>query len=154
MQHWLGMDIVGAVSGDGTGPAALGDVPRLGPREELAALCERHDVDEVIIASEHSWQDRLLDSLSRLQGPRARVCVVPSPYEILIGRPEHLRLHDIPLIEVIRDPESGGASATKRLFDLVLAVALAVLVLPVMLLVGLAVKSTSRGPALYRQQRV
>src|SRR6059058_5546154 len=154
VQHWLGMDIVGAVSGDGASAAALRDVPLLGPREELPALFARHDVDEVIIASEHSWQDRLLDSLSRPQGPRARVCVVPSPYEILIGRPEHLRLHDIPLIEVIREPATGGASAAKRLFDVVLALVLLVAALPVMLLVALAIRLTSRGPVLYTQTRV
>ncbi|TMA54766.1 MAG: sugar transferase [Deltaproteobacteria bacterium] len=123
-------------------------------REELPALCARHDVDEVIIASEHSWQDRLLDSLSRLEGPRARVCVVPSPYEILIGRPEHLRLHDIPLIEVIREPAAGGASAAKRLFDVVLALVLLVPALPPMLLVALGIRLTSGGPVLYTQTRV
>ncbi len=154
VQHWLGMDVVGAVADDGRTATTLQDVPVVGSRDELPALCEQHRVDEVIIASDLTWQDRLLDALSRRKGTRARICVVPSPYEILIGRPEHLRLHDIPLIEVIRDPESGGASATKRLFDLVFAVALGVLALPVMLLVGLAVKSTSRGPALYHQQRV
>ena len=111
-QHWLQMDVVGAVgpggglAGNGNGKRALAihGVPVLEGGEQLPALCERHDVDEVIIASETSWQDRLVDTLGRWQGPRARIFVVPSPFEILIGRPEHLRLHDIPLIEVIRDP--------------------------------------------------
>jgi exopolysaccharide biosynthesis polyprenyl glycosylphosphotransferase len=154
-QHWLGMDVVGAVAGDnGASPASLAAVPVLGPREDLPALCQRHDVDEVIIASDIAWQDRLLDSLSRWQGPRARISVVPTPYEILIGRTGHLRLHDIPLIEVIRDPLAGGASAAKRAFDLALAAVLLVVVLPVALLVALAVRLTSRGPVLYRQARV
>jgi len=154
VQNWLGMDIVGAVAEDGASTGALADVPLLGPRDDLPALCERHDVDEVIIASEPSWQDRLLDSLSRWKGPRARICVVPSPYEILIGRPEHLRLHDIPLIEVISDPLAGGASAAKRLFDLLLAAVLLVLAFPLLLLVAAAIRLTSRGPVLYRQRRV
>ncbi len=154
VQHWLGMDIVGAVAGDGTRDVAVRGVPVLGGREDLPALCERHRVDEVIIASDLGWQDRLLDSLSRWQGPRARICVVPSPYEILIGRPEHLRLHDIPLIELIREPEAGGAGAAKRLFDGVLAVILLVVTLPVMLAVAAAIALTSRGPVLYTQTRV
>jgi exopolysaccharide biosynthesis polyprenyl glycosylphosphotransferase len=152
VQHWLGMDIVGAVAGDG-GEPAFGDVPVLGRREDLPAVCERHDVDEVIIASDLDWQDRLLDALSRWKG-RARISVVPSPYEILISRTEHLRLHDIPLVEVIRAPESGGASVAKRVFDVVLAAALALALVPVMLLVALAIKLSSRGPVLYRQERV
>jgi len=154
VQDWLGMDVVGTVSSDGASQAAVGDVPVLGARDELPALCARHEVDEVIIASDLAWQDHLLDSLSRWQGPRARVCVVPSPYEILIGRTEHLRLHDIPLIEVIRDPEAGGASALKRAFDFGFAALLFVVTAPVMLLVALAIGVTSRGPVLYRQERV
>jgi exopolysaccharide biosynthesis polyprenyl glycosylphosphotransferase len=153
-QDWLGMDVVGAVASDGVGPAPLPDVPLLGARDELAMVCTRHDVDEVIIASDLAWQDRLLDALSRVAGTRARISVVPSAWEILIGRTEHLRLHDIPLIEIIHDPEAGGASAMKRAFDLATALLLGVLALPVLLLVALAVRVTSRGPVLYKQQRV
>ncbi|HZP41294.1 MAG TPA: sugar transferase [Candidatus Binatia bacterium] len=158
-QHWLGMDVVGAVAADGTGAAnglarATSDIPVLGLRDDLPSLCERHDVDEVIIASDHTWQDRLLDALSRWEGTRARICVVPSPYEILIGRPEHLQLHDIPLIELIRDPSAGGAGLAKRVFDLALATVLVVVTAPVMLLVALGVRLTSRGPVLFRQERV
>jgi exopolysaccharide biosynthesis polyprenyl glycosylphosphotransferase len=152
-QHWLGMDIVGAVEGDGTRPAAL-DVPVLGTRAELPALCQGHDVDEVIIASDHVWQDELLDALSQSQGARARICVVPSPYEILIGRTENLRLHDIPLIEVIREPLAGCASAVKRAFDVLLAGVLFLVALPVLALVALAIRLTSRGPVLYFQERM
>jgi exopolysaccharide biosynthesis polyprenyl glycosylphosphotransferase len=154
VQRWLGMDIIGTVSNDGASGPALADVPMLGARDDLPALCERYDVDEVIIASELDWQDRLLDSLSRFEGARARISVVPSPFEILIGRTEHLRLHVIPLIEVIRDPQAGGASVAKRVFDLLLGATLFVLAMPVMLLVGLAVAATSRGPVLFRQERV
>jgi exopolysaccharide biosynthesis polyprenyl glycosylphosphotransferase len=154
VQHWLGMDIVGTLGSDGPGATSVGGIPLLGRREDLPALCRTHDIDEVIIASDPVWQDHLLDALGRSEGVRARVCVVPSPYEILIGRPEHLRLHDIPLIEVIRDPVAGGAGVAKRVFDACLASVLLVLALPVMLLVGLAVRLTSSGPVLFRQERV
>jgi sugar transferase (PEP-CTERM system associated) len=42
----------------------------------------------------------------------------------------------------------------KRLFDLVIAAALIVLTLPLMLLVSVLIKCESRGPVLYRQERV
>lgn len=155
-QSWLRMEVVGAVGRDGMPPSAsaLQDVPVLGSREELPALCERYRVDDVIIASDLGWQDQLLDELSRWRGARARVSVVPSPYEVSIGRPGHLRLHDIPLIEVVTDPLAGAASGVKRVFDLVLAVPLFILALPLMLLVALLVRISSPGPILYRQERV
>ena len=154
VQSWLGMDVVGMVGSDGTRPTGLTDVPVLGVREELPVLCQRHEVDDVIIASDLGWQDRLLDDLSRWRGPRARISVVPSPYEVSIGRPGHLRLHDIPLIEVVTDPLAGAASGMKRVFDLVVGIPLFVLALPVMLVVAALVRVSSPGPVLYTQERV
>jgi exopolysaccharide biosynthesis polyprenyl glycosylphosphotransferase len=156
-QRWLGMDIVGAVAMNGARPALVGgaaDVPVVGRREELPALCESYAADEVIIVSEGAWQDRMLDALSRWPGERAQIYVVPSPYEILIGRREHLRLHDIPLIEVLHDEPTAGGIAAKRSFDAVLATALLVVAAPVMVLVAAAIRATEGRPVIFRQTRV
>ena len=156
-QRWLGMDIVGAVSMNGALPVLTGgaaDVPVVGSREELPALCETYDADEVIIVSEGGWQDRLLDALSRWPGERAQIYVVPSPYEILIGRREHLRLHDIPLLEVMHDEPTAGGVVVKRLFDTALATLLFVVALPIMALVALVLVTTSGRPVIFRQVRV
>jgi exopolysaccharide biosynthesis polyprenyl glycosylphosphotransferase len=155
-QQWLGLDVVGVVASNlnGTRRAALDGVPVLGRREEVPALCMQHDIDEVIIASDATWQDELLDAFSRTPRMRSRVSVVPSPFEILIGRRETLRLHDIPLIEVLEDVPGGAGAVTKRLFDAAFAVILVVVTAPIMLLVALAVRLTSRGAVIYRQRRV
>src|SRR5262249_42700172 len=130
------------------------DVPVLGGRDELPALCDAYGVDEVIIVSEEAWQDRLLDSLSRWPGDRAQIYVVPSPYEILIGRREHLRLHDIPLLEVLHDEPTAGGILVKRTFDVVLASLLLVVALPVMGVLAGAMVLVSGRPIIYRQMRV
>jgi exopolysaccharide biosynthesis polyprenyl glycosylphosphotransferase len=156
-QRWLGMDIVGAVGMNGTRPVLAGgatDVPIVGTRDDLPALCARHRADEVIIVSEGAWQDRMLDALSRWPGDRAQIYVVPSPYEILIGRREHLRLHDIPLIEVLHDEPTAGGIVVKRAFDVLLASVLLVVALPVMALLGTAMTLVSGRPIIYRQTRV
>jgi exopolysaccharide biosynthesis polyprenyl glycosylphosphotransferase len=156
-QRWLGMDIVGAVAVNGARPALCGgaaDVPIVGSRDDLPALCESYGADEVIIVSEGAWQDRMLDALSRWPGERAQIYVVPSPYEILIGRREHLRLHDIPLLEVLHDEPTAGGVVAKRLFDGILASLLFVVVLPVMGLVAVAIAASSGRPVIFRQTRV
>src|SRR5262245_54384672 len=58
-QRWLGMDIVGAVAMNGARPPLGGvaaDVPIVGTRDELPALCDAYEVDEVIIVSGGTWQ--------------------------------------------------------------------------------------------------
>lgn len=51
-------------------------------------------------------------------------------------------------------PACRGEAKSKRLFDVATAVVLLVLLGPIIVLAGLAVKLTSRGPALYSQRRV
>jgi exopolysaccharide biosynthesis polyprenyl glycosylphosphotransferase len=152
-QPYLGMDVIGVV--DGANPEGdFQGVPILGSRDDLAALVTRHDVDEVVVASDVSWRDRLVDAAIRVDGARARVSVVPSAYEMLIGRQDGLRLHDIPLIEVVRRPPVGIIAASKRVFDLGLGLLFGIFLLPLAAVVAIAVWVTSGRPVLYRQTRV
>ena len=51
-------------------------------------------------------------------------------------------------------PLRGGGATLKRVLDVALSAALLLLLSPLLLLVALAVRLTSRGPALHRQERV
>lgn len=62
---------------------------------------------------------------------------------------------DPPLsVEIQREPLNGWERLTKRALDLVLAVAAAVLLAPVLLMTAVAIKIDSNGPVLFRQRRV
>ena len=95
----------------------------------------------------------LLDALSRWPGERAQIYVVPSPYEILIGRRGHLRLHDIPLIEVMHDEPIAGGTLSKRAFDAdARDVAASSVALPVMIARrARAMPSRLGAPVIFRQ---
>jgi lipopolysaccharide/colanic/teichoic acid biosynthesis glycosyltransferase len=60
------------------------------------------------------------------------------------------------LPRVVRRPSPRGHAyfAVKRCFDVVVASVLLVLLAPVMVSVAVAVRLTSRGPAIFRQQRI
>lgn len=60
----------------------------------------------------------------------------------------------LPLIHVTTPTLEGGQRVAKRLFDVFASVLLIVLATPVMFLVALAIKMDSRGPILFRQERV
>src|ERR1700749_594910 len=50
--------------------------------------------------------------------------------------------------------QSRSVSVVRRLFDVVFAVALILLLSPILIGIALAVRIDSRGPALFRQRRV
>jgi len=151
---YLRLEVVGVVAADHGKDAEFLGVPILGRHDDLSRLVAEHDIDEVIVASDVSWRDRLVDSMTSLDIARVRVSVVPSPYEILIGRRDRLRLHDIPLIEVARESPGVLSAITKRAFDILLAVGLLAALAPLMALVALISWLTSGRPVIFRQTRV
>jgi exopolysaccharide biosynthesis polyprenyl glycosylphosphotransferase len=116
---------------------------------------ERHfdAVDEVLIADADFPQDAAVELVDRCHRHGVRVRVAPSTMEILMERVEFVPGQALPLFELKPPVFEGLDFAIKRAFDLVGAVILVVLLAPVMALAALAIKLTSRGPALYRSKR-
>ncbi|MBI3940899.1 MAG: sugar transferase [Acidobacteria bacterium] len=159
---YFGLKIVGVVavsdSQDGNGPIPAArefeGYPILGGRDDLVNVIERHQVDTIVVTPESSWQDQLIDAIGRSEQTRANVLVVPSIFEMLISKMQHLKIQDIPLVEVVRNPTAGPRSYTKRILDIFFSLLLLALLFPAFLLVALLIKLSSPGPAIYRQKRV
>jgi len=72
----------------------------------------------------------------------------------VIDKPSVLPVRDHPQERVAYTPVGGAAyQFVQRLLDVIIAFALIVLLGPLMLLVGVLVRLTSRGPVVFKQQR-
>jgi len=143
----------------GSGVQAEAGVPWLGSADELPRIVQKVTVDDVLLLSPTTWKDVLVDRL--LQSPadqrleeRPRLLVVPSVYDILVGRVSSLRLHDVPLVEVLKNPQEDLAFLVKSILDVVAAALLLILSLPLLVGAAVLIKLTSAGPVLYQQRRV
>ncbi len=137
--------------------SAEGEAPRvLGAVRNLARLVRVHELDQLIVVPGAGVRDDLLELVLRATAGLAalRVAVVPSVYELRVGRLASLHIDDVPLIEVACDPADAPSFRVKTALDLVLATVLLALALPVCVLAALAIRTTSPGPVLFRQRRV
>jgi len=151
-----GMLLVGVVCDDGpeAGPAQF-EITMLGSLSEIHKIVLRHRIDEVIVVSESTWRDRLLNDLGRIQAERpVSFAILPSVYELAIGRLRHINVRDTPLIEVREKPNEPVERMMKRAFDLALSITLLTILLPFLLVVSLAVMVSSPGPVFYLQDRI
>lgn len=129
--------------------------PMLGTVDELPGLLATGEVDDVILVTgRREWRSRLLDSLSGTRPAHSSVLLLPGPFESLIGRMRYRWVHDLPVIEVMGETEWHQRLPWKRALDLGLGSLMLLLALPVMALVAALVRTTSPGPALYRQVRI
>jgi exopolysaccharide biosynthesis polyprenyl glycosylphosphotransferase len=61
---------------------------------------------------------------------------------------------ELPLIRVHRPSYSGAKRFEKRAFDVCFATLVLIAMMPLLLLVAIAIKLTSRGPVFYRSERI
>ena len=148
------VEIVGQVGLRAENPPGESAVPLLGHVDALSDILRRVEVDEIILLSSTSWKDDLVARLAHMSTETGRVLVVPSVYDVLVGRVASLRLHDVPLVEVLRQPTDNPAFLIKSIADRVFAGVLLLLGLPLLGLAAGLVKLSSPGPVLYLQRRV
>jgi exopolysaccharide biosynthesis polyprenyl glycosylphosphotransferase len=116
---------------------------------------ERHfdAVDEVLITDADFPQDQAVELVDRCHRHGVRVRVAPSTMEILMDRVEFVPGQALPLFELKPPVFEGVDFAIKRTFDLLGATLLLIVLAPLLLLISLVIKASSRGPVLYRSVR-
>jgi len=155
-ERYCGMQVVGAClsSGDGARIVGLG-IPLLGGLEDVVEAVRSARADTVAVAAGASVGPARLRRLSwQLEGTETDLVVAPGLMEVA-GPRLHIRpMTGLPLLHVEEPEFAGTRRVLKGAMDRVLAALGFALLLPLLLLVGLGVRLTSPGPALFRQTRI
>jgi exopolysaccharide biosynthesis polyprenyl glycosylphosphotransferase len=155
-ENYAGLDVVGfcVTPADRTRVAGLADVP-VGGLDDVVSLAARLDADTIAVTSASETAAQYLRQLSwDLEGTGVELLVAPGLIEVA-GPRLHIRpFEGLPLLSVEQPRFEGWQRMVKGPSDRCVA-ALAILALaPVLAGIALAVRLTSSGPALYRQERI
>ncbi len=151
----LGYKVVGFVD-DRAGGDHLGyrGLPLLGTLNEAGEILQRERIDQLYVAlplEEHSKMVSLVESANR---EIVDIKVVPDLVQVIALRARLEELDGIPIINIHDVPLKGFNTVLKRAIDAGLSAAALIAVAPLMLLLTLTIKITSRGPAFFRQERM
>ena len=120
---------------------------------ELPELLRRHVIDEILFAVPSGELAAMEETflVCDEEGVRTRVAVDFFPH---VHSEMYLeRLGDAPMLTFSGAPHDEFRLLAKRLIDLVCAGAALVVLAPLLAAVAIAIKLTSRGPVLFRQER-
>jgi exopolysaccharide biosynthesis polyprenyl glycosylphosphotransferase len=153
--RWARLEPVGFVddapSSEPIGQPAL---PVLGSLSATAQIVHDQKIDEAIIALPLRAHERLMELVVALQELPVNIRLVPDIFDLVFIRASTEEFAGLPLIG-LREPAIDGLDRlVKRCFDLAVGGLTLILISPLMLLVALAIKLDSRGPALFCQRRV
>jgi Undecaprenyl-phosphate glucose phosphotransferase len=151
----LGIEVIGFLSREANEAGkTIHQIPVLGRYEDLERITREKTVDILFIAISINEYDHFENMVQKVLGELPEIKVVPASYEFLGLRGGPDELDGLPLISLQGSPLFGWDRVFKRAFDLVLGGLLLILISPVMALIGLLIKMTSKGPVFYKQERV
>ena len=129
-------------------------VPMLGTMETLGLVLEAHEVDRVIIDPSAVRHDDVLEAVRIIRALGVKASVVPGLFEVVGSSVEQDDVHGLSLLGLRGYGLSTSSRALKRALDLSCAVAVLIVLAPLMLWIAAAIKLTSPGPVFFRQRRV
>jgi exopolysaccharide biosynthesis polyprenyl glycosylphosphotransferase len=125
----------------------------IGPTSEMMRLIDEHRADTVVLFGH--LDATLAERLARVaDAAGCNVVCLPRTLTLPGFEPQLVFHHGDPLMRLVRPGERGRQLVVKRAMDLVISLVLLVAALPLFLLIALAVRLSSPGPALFRQVRV
>ncbi len=129
------------------------DLPRLGSWQELEGLVRDYRLDSLFLVSEGMADEQLKALINQSEHLVAELRIVPKigPMHGLATEIEYL--DDQLLLKNRNNLFSAWNRLVKRLFDLVTSFILLLFLGLPLLLVAMAIRLDSRGPALFRQER-
>ena len=161
MHSELGVQLVGCLSKEGvqdTGKEgrgfSAGGIPVLGSYSELGARLVDTDIDQIIIALPLEDNHLLPVVMDQIGDSLVDVKIVPDIYRFVRIGGAIEEFEGLPVVSLQDSPIEGINLFLKRIFDLCLSGMILLLLSPVMLLLALLIKLSSRGPVFYAQERV
>ncbi len=150
-----GNKFVGFVGVENNNDALLSNyIPKLGQISDLTDILENQNIEEVIIALETVEHERLSEILTIIENRQVTIWGIPDLYDFLSGMVKTNTIYASPLIKISNGLMPGWQENTKRLLDVFLSMMAVVFFLPVFVVLSFIIKATSKGPILYKQERV
>lgn len=115
---------------------------------------EKYQIQEVIIAIENEDKQLIANILSQLNNEKVTVKIIPDLYQHLAGMVKMGNVFGAILIEIETEILPPWQKLLKRSFDILFAFVVLLLGSPVYLLLAILVKSGSKGPVFFKQERI
>lgn len=139
--------------GDDRSLETCAGLPKLGSVDEAVAFARVAPLDMVIVALPVTAEKRVLDMMRKLSVLPIDVRLSAHTAKLRFRPRAYSYIGSVPFFAVFDRPLADWDHVAKALLDRVVGAVMLLALSPVMLLVALAVKLDSKGPALFRQKR-
>ena len=148
-----GYQFIGVLLGDSP-PSQPIPYRILGEFTDVRSLIQKYQIDELFITSPAIPHTEILQIVDVCEGLSVRLHLLPDLYEVMIGRTQVTDFDGIPVVKLKELPLQGWRGMIKRGMDMLLSSIALIVCSPLMLIIAIAVKCSSPGNVIFRQERV
>ena len=146
----FGYNIIGCVC-DESEP----NFEKLGNLSQLDEVIKEHNPYEVVIAMDSSDESVIQGIIDVCDNNGIRVLIVPITYKYFKSKCQVDMIGELPVINTRSIPlDNIFNAAMKRLMDIIVSLIAIIITSPIMLIAAIGVKLSSKGPIIFKQQRV
>lgn len=149
-----GYKIIGFVSVSNPNSEISRNIPKLGNIDNVQQIIKDHNIQEVILATDTDDNNLMAEIINKLLPLNVNIQALPSLYDILSGRVKMSGILNAPLINVSLEPMPYWQMLLKRVFDYVVSMLALIILSPISLVAICVIKLTSKGPIIYKQERI
>lgn len=153
----LGMQVLGFIQVNGKAPDQDSGIAReevIGNLKDIEEIIEERQVQDILVALEPERRRDLVDVISKVDFPEVSLKLLPDFYQLVSGLNKTNQIFGMPLVEISPEPMPLWEKTIKRALDIIVSLVVLIVTFPILLIIGIAVRMTSPGPAIYRQERV
>lgn len=122
--------------------------------KNIRNIVEKHKIQEIIIAIESSEQENLKKIITDLNEFDIVIKIIPNTYDILTGSVKLTAIFGALLIEINSNKMPIWQQNIKRIIDIFASILSLILLMPIFIVLSIAIKSTSKGNILFKQERI
>ena len=151
-----GYNIIGfIIYGDNNADELPAPVLMMDKENTLGKIARDNNVRNIIIATENLDNDFMTLLISELNDTDINIMISPADYGKLFAAPYHTNvLYSYPLVSILRSPMPDWQENVKNVADRVASFIALVLLMPFFLVVAIMIKAGSKGPVIYKQERL
>jgi len=143
--------ILGIVS---TSDKEIDEYENFGEVIDAAKIIKSNAPDEVILTDVGISNADLMKIIEACESHHIDFQYVPDIFNVLTTNFQPTMIGSTYAMELKKTPLEGWGRISKRIIDVIIAALFLVILSPLFLIIGIFVKITSRGPIIYRQERV
>ena len=131
-----------------------GGVEVLGRIDDLEMILEKGETSEVFVALDLNNYAKILETIKVANRFVVNIRLIPDLFQLLTLKADVQDLDGFPVISIDDVSLKGIKSVVKRAVDIVVSALGLIILSPLILIVSVLIKLTSRGPVFYRQERM